>query len=350
VFQVNDEDSRKWNTVLANINNVQEELGKVEVAVVVIGPALGMLKADALTANKVQDAMSAGVRFVACGNSMQAQKLEKDDMIDKIDYARAGYVEMPHAPAAAGLDLPEAMSAMPLVDWSRIDTVLLDMDGTLLDLNFDNHFWQVHLPQRYAAARGLPLAAGREELMARYHARAGTLDWYSVDYWETELELDIMRFKEEVAHLIDIHPHVVDFLDALRATRAAHRAGDQRPPQERDAEDGAHRSFAAFRRHRQLPRARRRQGGAGILAAPVCRRALRSGAHPAGGRQPAGARFGAPLWHRPTGGGEKAGHPATGQGHCRLPGDRRLFAVDAGVIAAPQLDGYPVPAMVRERP
>ena len=94
VFQVNDEDSRKWNTVLANINNVQEELGKVEVAVVVIGPALGMIKADALTANKVQDAMAAGVRFVACGNSMKAQNLTRDDMIDHIDYARAGYVEI----------------------------------------------------------------------------------------------------------------------------------------------------------------------------------------------------------------------------------------------------------------
>lgn len=94
VFQVNEDDSRKWNTVLANINNVQEELGRVDVAVVVIGPALGMLKADALTANKVQDAMSAGVRFVACGNSMTAQKLAKDDMIDGIAYARAGYVEI----------------------------------------------------------------------------------------------------------------------------------------------------------------------------------------------------------------------------------------------------------------
>ena len=94
VFQLNDEDSRKWHTLLANVNNVQEELGKVEVAVVVIGPALGMLKADALTANKVQDAMSTGVRFVACGNSMSAMKLEKDDMIDRIDYARAGYVEI----------------------------------------------------------------------------------------------------------------------------------------------------------------------------------------------------------------------------------------------------------------
>ena len=94
VFQVNEDDSRKWNTVLANINNVQEELGRVEVMVVAIGPGLGMLKADALTANKVQDAMSAGVRFVACGNSMQAQHLTKDDMIDGIAYAKAGYVEI----------------------------------------------------------------------------------------------------------------------------------------------------------------------------------------------------------------------------------------------------------------
>jgi intracellular sulfur oxidation DsrE/DsrF family protein len=94
VFQVNEDDSRKWNAVLGNLNNVQEELGKVDISVVVIGPGLGMLKADALTANRVQDAMAAGVRFVACGNSMQAQHLTKDDMIDGIDYARAGYVEV----------------------------------------------------------------------------------------------------------------------------------------------------------------------------------------------------------------------------------------------------------------
>lgn len=92
------------------------------------------------------------------------------------------------------------------------------MDGTLLDLNFDNHFWQHHVPLRYGQARGLGDTAAREELMARYHARAGSLDWYSVDYWGTELELDIMRLKEEVAHLIAVHPHVVAFLDALRAS------------------------------------------------------------------------------------------------------------------------------------
>ncbi|MDP1525390.1 MAG: GMP/IMP nucleotidase [Rhodocyclaceae bacterium] len=104
-----------------------------------------------------------------------------------------------------------------MIDWQTIDTVLLDMDGTLLDLHFDNHFWQTHVPLRYAEAKGLPQDIARDELMARYHARAGTLAWYSVDFWATELELDIMALKEEVAHLIAIHPAVVDFLAATRA-------------------------------------------------------------------------------------------------------------------------------------
>ncbi len=94
VFQVNEDGSRHWNTVLANIDNVREELGQVDIAVVAIGPGLGMLKADSLTANGVLDAMAAGVRFVACGNTMKAQHLTRDDMIDGIDYARAGYVEV----------------------------------------------------------------------------------------------------------------------------------------------------------------------------------------------------------------------------------------------------------------
>ncbi len=101
--------------------------------------------------------------------------------------------------------------------WAELDCVLLDMDGTLLDLNFDNHFWQEHIPLRYAEARAISLDEARAELRSRYRERAATLEWYSVDFWQSELDLDIMRLKEEVAHLIAVHPHVADFLDALRA-------------------------------------------------------------------------------------------------------------------------------------
>jgi len=104
-----------------------------------------------------------------------------------------------------------------LVDWDAIDTVLLDMDGTLLDLHFDNHFWQEHVPVRYAERHGLPHAEARSRLVDTYRAKAGTLDWYCVDYWTRTLQLDIARLKEEVAHLIAVHPDVPRFLSALRA-------------------------------------------------------------------------------------------------------------------------------------
>ena len=103
------------------------------------------------------------------------------------------------------------------LDWSHIDTVLLDMDGTLLDLHYDNHFWQVYVPARFAEHHGLPEAEARAECFRRYDAKAGTLDWYCVDYWTRELQLDIARLKEEVAHLIAVHPDVPRFLEALRA-------------------------------------------------------------------------------------------------------------------------------------
>ena len=102
-------------------------------------------------------------------------------------------------------------------DWQHIDTVLLDMDGTLLDLNFDNHFWQHHLPQRYAEHHGRDAQEVKLELAARFKLHEGTLPWYSVDFWTEELAIDLMHFKQEIAHLIAIHPGVTEFLHAVRA-------------------------------------------------------------------------------------------------------------------------------------
>ena len=103
-----------------------------------------------------------------------------------------------------------------MIDWSAVDIVLLDMDGTLLDLHFDNHFWLEYVPLRYAEARGLPLEVAKEQLMEQYRSVEGTLDWYCVDHWSQQLGLDIVLLKQEVDHLISVHPHVLAFLRALQ--------------------------------------------------------------------------------------------------------------------------------------
>ena len=111
------------------------------------------------------------------------------------------------------------MSDQPLsLDWSGIDTVFLDMDGTLLDLYFDNHFWLEHVPRRYAEKHGWDLEEASKHLEQKYHSKAGTLDWYCIDYWGSELGMDILTLKEETEHLIAMHPHVEHFLSALHAS------------------------------------------------------------------------------------------------------------------------------------
>ncbi|WP_160285621.1 GMP/IMP nucleotidase [Pseudomonas knackmussii] len=105
---------------------------------------------------------------------------------------------------------------MPSLNWSAIDTVLLDMDGTLLDLHFDNHFWLEHLPQRYAEHHGVTRAQADAELLPLFRDHAGQLNWYCLDFWSRELKLSIRDLKREVAHLIALRPDADTFLAALR--------------------------------------------------------------------------------------------------------------------------------------
>lgn len=105
---------------------------------------------------------------------------------------------------------------MPPLPWSEIDTVLLDMDGTLLDLHFDNHFWLHYLHQRYAQQHNLSVDAAREHLtplLARY---AGTLEWYCVEFWTEQLQLPIRAMKQEQSARIAPRPQALEFLQALK--------------------------------------------------------------------------------------------------------------------------------------
>ncbi|MDP3135917.1 MAG: DsrE family protein [Burkholderiaceae bacterium] len=96
VIQVSDNDPAKWNLALNNAKNVQDDLGaaNVDMEIVAYGPGIGMLKMEAPVAGRVADAARAGVKMIACENTMRAQKLTKDDMHASISYVTAGVTEI----------------------------------------------------------------------------------------------------------------------------------------------------------------------------------------------------------------------------------------------------------------
>ena len=102
-----------------------------------------------------------------------------------------------------------------MIDWRSIDTVLLDMDGTLLDLYFDNYFWNEHLPRVYADKHQISEASSAEKLLKQFSEGRGTLAWYSIDHWSEQLNLDIPALKRELQHMISLRPHALEFLRQL---------------------------------------------------------------------------------------------------------------------------------------
>jgi putative hydrolase of the HAD superfamily len=102
-------------------------------------------------------------------------------------------------------------------DWSAIDTVLLDMDGTLLDLGYDKHFWEEQLPRHYASSRGVTVEEAHRLMRPIFDSTAGKLDWYCIDYWSRALSLDIVALKRATRHRIDWLPEARAFLARLRS-------------------------------------------------------------------------------------------------------------------------------------
>lgn len=107
------------------------------------------------------------------------------------------------------------MSTLP---WKDIHTVLLDMDGTLLDLHFDNHFWLEHVPKKLAERRQVSVPAAKDIMAKEYAEVMGTLSWYCLDYWAEKLDLNIIEAKREIDHLISMRDDTLPFIDALKAS------------------------------------------------------------------------------------------------------------------------------------
>lgn len=109
-----------------------------------------------------------------------------------------------------------ALNPQHFLDWSRIDDVLLDMDGTLLDRHFDNFFFEEELPRRYATLHGLPFEEARDRLMTMYRSVEGELAWTDLHYWTDRVGIDVVAMHKELDHMISFLPGAVEFLRYLR--------------------------------------------------------------------------------------------------------------------------------------
>jgi putative hydrolase of the HAD superfamily len=103
--------------------------------------------------------------------------------------------------------------------WRRCDTVLLDMDGTLLDLSFDNWFWREAVPRCVARSRG-DAGSGeiRSHLFESYSRKRGSLEWYCLDYWTAQLGVDLRVLKAASSHRIRYLPGARAFLRQAAAS------------------------------------------------------------------------------------------------------------------------------------
>jgi len=102
------------------------------------------------------------------------------------------------------------------VHWDSVEHVLLDMDGTILDLAFDNHFWRDVVPERYGQQRGLTIEQARAELEPHFTSLQGRLEWYCLDYWSELTRLDLAALTAEIRHRITPLAGAEDFLRAVR--------------------------------------------------------------------------------------------------------------------------------------
>jgi HAD superfamily hydrolase (TIGR01509 family) len=95
-------------------------------------------------------------------------------------------------------------------------TLMLDMDGTILDLAFDNYMWQELVPRRYAAENDIPYEEARALLMGKFSAEQGNLQWYCLDHWCEHLGIDVVQLHYDVSHRIGYLPGALGFLRNIR--------------------------------------------------------------------------------------------------------------------------------------
>ena len=111
------------------------------------------------------------------------------------------------------------MAATSKAHLQHCQTLMLDMDGTLLDLAYDNFMWLTHVPEVYARRHRIQPDEARERLYGVYQELEGTLDWYCLDHWSERLDVDVLALHRQHRERINYLPGARAFLEAAGASR-----------------------------------------------------------------------------------------------------------------------------------
>ena len=106
-----------------------------------------------------------------------------------------------------------------MIHWPNIDTVLLDMDGTLLDLHYDTHMWMNVLPDRIARRDNISTQEAKNRLFSQFENRARSIEYYCMDFWTQHTQIDIMALHHEFSDRIQYLPGAENFLAHLKDSR-----------------------------------------------------------------------------------------------------------------------------------
>lgn len=96
VMQVSNPDPRGWNQALSNSLALIKNAGKanVEIRMVAIGAGLAMLKHGSPAGPRVAAAIAQGVTVLACGETMAALSIEKDELLPGVGVVPGGLIEV----------------------------------------------------------------------------------------------------------------------------------------------------------------------------------------------------------------------------------------------------------------
>ena len=118
-----------------------------------------------------------------------------------------------------------------MVKLNSTTAILSDLDGVILNLDYDIKFWGSWLPAHVASKSNQSLDEIRLKIQTEIDIQRGTLNFYDLNYWDDLLNIDCMQIikeKEEKCSYLDGAYEALQRLSVLKSPKHILTNGDPR--------------------------------------------------------------------------------------------------------------------------